>query len=47
MYKTIRIRPPFKSELKAYGFERILQIERDEEKFATNCEACTYLEKVS
>ncbi|KAJ5517318.1 hypothetical protein N7527_008878 [Penicillium freii] len=33
-YKTIQIRPPFEDELKAQGFERILQVERDEEGFA-------------
>ncbi|KAJ6111788.1 hypothetical protein N7523_007849 [Penicillium sp. IBT 18751x] len=33
-YKTIQIRPPFDNELKALGFERILQVERDEAGFA-------------
>lgn len=34
MYNTIQIRPPFKYELKAQGFERILKVERGEEGFA-------------
>jgi len=34
MYKTIRIQPPFDDELKAQGFERLLDFERDEEGFA-------------
>ena len=34
MYKTIQIKPPFEAELKAQGFERILEFERDEEGFA-------------
>lgn len=33
-YKNIRIKPPFDEELKAQGFERILEFERDEEGFA-------------
>lgn len=33
-YKNIQIKPPFDEELKAQGFERILEFERDEEGFA-------------
>lgn len=34
MYKTIQLRPPFDDELKAQGFERTMEVERDEEGFA-------------
>ncbi|KAF7538088.1 hypothetical protein G7054_g3228 [Neopestalotiopsis clavispora] len=33
-YKTIKIQPPFDNELKAQGFERILEFEREEEGFS-------------
>jgi 7SK snRNA methylphosphate capping enzyme len=33
-YKTIKIRPPFEPELIAQGFERILEVEREEEGFS-------------
>ncbi|KAH8651244.1 Bicoid-interacting protein 3-domain-containing protein [Xylariales sp. PMI_506] len=34
IYKTIKIQPPFADELRAQGFERVLEVERDEEGFA-------------
>lgn len=34
MYKTIKIQPPFDDELEGLGFERIMQMKRDEEGFA-------------
>lgn len=33
-YKTIKIKPPFEHELRAQGFERILEVEREEEGFS-------------
>lgn len=33
-FKTIKIQPPFEGELKAQGFERILEVEREEEGFS-------------
>lgn len=33
-YRTIKIRPPFDDELKAQGFERIFEVEREEEGFS-------------
>ncbi|KAK6066205.1 hypothetical protein SCUP234_12189 [Seiridium cupressi] len=33
-YKTIKIQPPFEEELRTQGFERILEVEREEEGFS-------------